>query len=127
MSHQFLQCIYYLNDEQDEHSHSINVNISGESELKDKIHPKRHNALLVPKIEDDKNYSKGIMECMANAFKEVADSLNQKDPIPEDIGIMLKRLANTIQWIVNCTSWNNNKLEKFDLIEIKRQFSILGK
>ncbi|MFW9871551.1 MAG: hypothetical protein ACFFG0_00415 [Candidatus Thorarchaeota archaeon] len=28
-------------------------------------------------------------------------------------------MLNTIQWIINCTSWHDKKLYQFDSIEIK--------
>ncbi len=76
---------------------------------------------------DKKSYEKMFMECMANMNKRMMNSVgnNENDDgsnattgVPMEYIRLFQIMSEAMQYIVNSTSWETGKLQKFDKDEI---------
>ncbi|WP_097006702.1 hypothetical protein [Lacrimispora amygdalina] len=95
------------------------------------------------KINDNLKKYKGCIciEKQANAFAELVNQLNymkidnnkdytktgelNKDSIPIEIANLFNFLKGNLEWLLNCYSVRNHKLQCFDEIEIENHFRIM--
>ncbi len=91
-------------------------------------------SLSIPKFAGG-TYSKILIECIANILFDAVNSM-QKIEMPREIERennlpmgyirVLVRLSNTLQWIVNSTSWREGgELHLFDKMEVERMLKFL--
>lgn len=82
-------------------------------------------ALFVPEIET--SYQRTVLECAINFLsKYIAkvgsspdyDLQNTPEGINEDITIALGQVADSLQYLINSSSWKSNKLKPYDVDEI---------
>jgi len=74
-------------------------------------------ALFVP--ETQTSYQRNVLECSINFLSKYTAKVGSvPDGINEDITLALGQVADSLQYLINSSSWNSNKLESYDVYEI---------
>jgi len=89
--------------------------------------------VTMPRLEDDKSYHKVLIECMANLFKSLMNSvqkieepigINKDNKVPHKYITLFYQMTCVMQYMVNSTSWKIGELKQFDIDEINRKLKV---
>jgi hypothetical protein len=127
VSKEFIQTVFYVKDNDQFES------LLKESDIGDR---KDFHALVLPKeMSGGRIYTKELVECCVNILQHASQGLRpsgEKQDGTTDFGvnarlmIIVKTMADTLQWIVNSTSWSVGKFLDFDSFEIKNKLSLVA-
>jgi len=82
---------------------------------------------------NDKDFKQSLVECWCNLGKQIVDGLSMaerknenndwmtKDGILKDLATRLRKLTTTLQYLVNSTSWQDQRIYEFDRDEINKR------
>jgi hypothetical protein len=131
VSKKFIQTKFYPHGK-DEHAFNLFSSLLGEEDFKGQIDI---GALVLPKdMPERKLYTKSLIECCVNILQSVTQNLRpsgEKQDGTTDMGVnsrlqfIVRTMADTLQWIVNSTSWSEEKFLDFDSFEIKNKLSLI--
>lgn len=81
-------------------------------------------------------HHKCAIECLINLLHRMICSMSKmEDPktgrdtsnnIPMQYVLMMGRMIDLLQWMINSVSWDEGILQEFDKIEIKNKLSVMG-
>lgn len=122
----------------------LRVYRTNSEDVKDFLENKVNYFLIsMPKLKDGKDYQKAFAECLVNELvslthsmsknakttdymKHPADVLNEND-IPLEMMHQFRAVAETMQYMINCFSWNaESGYKNFDAAEIKSRLERAG-
>lgn len=93
-------------------------------------------SLALPKYKEDTTHSKMLIECLANMLFDAVNGMDKiempreiekNNNLPMGYVRLLVRLSNTLQWVVNSTSWKEGgELHLFDKMEVKNMLKFLA-
>lgn len=91
--------------------------------------------LTIPKCPDLKTYHKMLLECWANQGPSILNKVQKQSSldfkteihnnIPRDYLYLMGYMAGILAHMVNTTSWDIGRTQKFDHYEINRRLKLL--